>query len=97
MKNLTRVIAAVLVVALLSGCMAHTHVVGAGAQGNVKEEQRQWYVLWGLVPMNTVDSATMAGGSADYTIHTEQNFLDVVIGIFTSLVTIYPRTVTVTH
>ena len=36
----------------------------------------------------------MAGGAADYTINTEANFVDVLIGVFVPVVT--SRTVTVT-
>ena len=79
-----------------SGCSAHTHIIGDGGDGSETVEQRQWYVLWGLVPINDVDSAEMADGAANYTIETEQSALDVVINIFTSIVSIYSRTVTVT-
>ncbi len=79
-----------------SGCAAHTHVIGDGGDGSETVEQRQWYVLWGLVPINDVDSAEMADGAADYTIETEQSALDVIINIFTSIVSVYSRTVTVT-
>lgn len=82
---------------LMAGCAAHIHEVGQGAQGNNITEARQWYVLWGLVPINEVDSADMAGDAADYTIKTEQNALDVIINIFTSYVTVVSRTVTVTQ
>jgi len=88
------VLAAVML--FLVGCAAHTHVVGNGAQTGSMEQQRQWYVLWGLVPINDVDTKTMAAGTTDYTIKTEQSALDVVINIFTSWVTVYSRTVTVT-
>jgi hypothetical protein len=81
---------------LLVGCAAHIHKVGTGGQGNDMKEARQWYVLWGLVPINDVDSAQMAGSAKNYTIKTEQSPLDVVINIFTSAVTVYSRTVTVT-
>lgn len=79
-----------------SGCMAHRHVVGNGGSGQT-EEARQWYVLWGLVPINNVDSQQMAGGSSNYTIETEITPLDFVINIFTSFVTVYSRTVSVTR
>ncbi len=78
------------------GCTMHTHVVGDGAQQGVKMEKRQWYVLWGLVPINDVNSDTMAGGSTDYTIKTEQSVVDVIINIFTGFITVNSRTVTVT-
>ena len=87
----------VLLVALfMAGCTAHTHVVGSGGTTGEVVEARQWYVLWGLVPINDVDSHTMAGGAENYTIETEQSALDVIINIFTGAITVYSRTVTVT-
>jgi hypothetical protein len=38
----------------------------------------------------------MAGSAKNYTIKTEQSVLDVVINLFTSIVTVNSRTVTVT-
>jgi len=79
----------------LTGCMTHIHVVGDGAKGSAVEQERQWYVLWGLVPINKVDTAQMAKGAKNYEIKTESNALDVIINIFTSAVTVYSRTVEV--
>jgi hypothetical protein len=94
-----KVVSSLLVLILLLamvGCTAHMHTIGAGPQGKGMELQRQWYVLWGLVPINTVDTAQMAGGAANYEIKTEQAPLDIVINIFTSYITVVSRTVTVT-
>ncbi len=55
-----------------------------------------WYVLWGLVPITEVDSQAMAGGATDYTVQTQFTFVDIIIGIFTSIVTVQPRTVSIT-
>lgn len=80
---------------LFAACSTHVHTVGSGAQGNTKMEERQWFVLWGLVPINEVDSKEMAGDAQNYTITTEQAPLDVIINIFTTYVTVVSRTVTV--
>ena len=93
-------VAAVFMLAVMMfmvGCAAHTHVVGNGAQGNEVTQQRQWYVLFGLIPINNVDTEQMAAGTVDYTIKTEQSALDVIINIFTGMVSVYSRTVTVTE
>src|SRR5437867_4140181 len=79
----------------LAGCAVHMHKIGTGAAGSDVLKQRQWYVLWGLVPLNTVDTSTMAAGASNYDIRTETSFLDVVINIFTGIVTVNSRTVTV--
>ena len=77
------------------GCATHTHVVGNGAQGTDMIESRQWYVLWGLVPINDVDTQVMAGEATDYNIITEENLLDIVINVLAGSASIYCRTVTV--
>ncbi len=89
--------ALVLILGLLFviGCSTHVHTVGDGPQGNDMIESRQWYVLWGLVPMNVVDTNAMAGAATDYEITTEHTALDFIINVFTGAVTISSRTVTV--
>lgn len=97
MKKNLKVLALAFAISIgLSSCFTMEHTVGSGAQGATTEQARQWYVLWGLVPLNDVDSKQMAGGATDYTIKTEQSFVDKVIGLFTGIITIYPQTVTVT-
>ena len=96
MKNKTMLVLLVAVMMLFVACATHVHVVGNGPQGMDVEEARQWYVLWGLVPINEVDTQDMAEGATDYQIKTEAAPLDVVINIFTSYVSITSRTVTVT-
>jgi len=80
---------------LLNGCYTMTHVVGQGGQSNTTEMARQWYILWGLVPLNDVSSKSMAGGTANYTVKTEITPLDFLINIFTGFVTIYSMSVEV--
>lgn len=82
-------------VVFLVGCAAHTHVIGSGAKGGESVSNTQWYAVWGLVPLGMVDTKAMAGGASDYTIKTQQTFLDYFIGMFTGAVTICRRTVTV--
>ena len=80
-----------------SEASADRATVGAGPSTGQAAEARQWYILWGLVPLNDVDSQAMAAGATDYEIQTEQSFLDVVMNIFTGIITVYSRTVTVTQ
>ena len=81
----------------MMGCAAHTHLIGKGAQGDNVTEGRQWYILFGLVPLNNIDSHDMAADADDYTIKTEQSVLDVIMNMFTGIVTVNSRTVTVTR
>lgn len=78
------------------GCYTFDHRVGDGAQNSVKKTQKQWFILWGLVPLTNVDSQALASGATDYDIKTQFEVEDVLISIITGMVTIYPQTVTVT-
>jgi len=78
------------------GCATHIHKVGNGPQENTPVKARQWYILWGLYPLNEVDSQAMTGGATDYEIRTQQNVVDILLGAVLGVVTIQSRTVTVT-
>jgi hypothetical protein len=84
-------------VALMVGCAAHVHTIGKGPQKGEYTEARQWYILFGLVPLNTVDTAEMAEDATDYEIKTENSALDIIMNIFTSYISVTSRTVTVTR
>ncbi len=79
----------------LSSCYTLNHTVGDGARGGQVTAQKQWYALWGLVPINNVDSKALAGGAENYTIKSEVTFIDYVITFFTSVVTVTVQTVEV--
>jgi hypothetical protein len=94
-----RAIVVLLIVSILlvfMGCCTHIHKIGSGPAGNNMIEARQWYVLWGLIPINEVDSHAMAGGATNYEIRTEVTPIDFVIGMFVGVITVNSRTVTVT-
>jgi PBP1b-binding outer membrane lipoprotein LpoB len=95
MKKLRLFLAIFLLAFLLTSCYTLTHVVGNGAASGVSTEKKQWYALWGLVPINTVDSKAMAAGASNYTIKSQIKFIDYVISAFTSIATINCQTVTV--
>lgn len=96
MKKFMKVATIAIMCAALSGCYTFNHQVGSGAQTGVQKKQKQWFILWGLLPLTKVDSKALAGGAENYDIQTQQAIDDIVISIITSWVTIYPQTVTVT-
>jgi hypothetical protein len=93
MKKLSLALA--MVVIMFSSCFTLTHTVGSGGSGGEKIEKRAWYILWGLVPLNTVESKAMAGNATNYTVTSSRTALDVIINIFTGIVTVGSQTVTV--
>ena len=95
-RKLMMVAASVALIGLLSGCYTQIHKVGSGASGSNVTTKQQWFALWGLVPITEVDSNAMAAGATNYEIKDQTTVIDVIIGIFTGIVTVYPRTVTVT-
>ena len=86
-----------LILVFTVACSTNIHTIGNGPATGTEEKARQWYILWGLVPLNSVDSNQMAGGSKNYQIKTSATFGDQFIGLFTGAVTISCRTVKVTR
>jgi len=80
---------------LLVSCTTHVHTIGMGPQTGATETAKQWYILFGLVPLTDVDTAAMAGGAADYEIMTQTAPIDIVISMVIGLTTVSSRTVTV--
>ena len=97
MKKLLALGCALALTASLSGCYTLEHTVGRGAQGGHEKSERQWYFLYGLVPLNEVDSQDLAGDATDYDVETEQTVTDVLINLLTGFFSIFSRTVTVTR
>ena len=95
MKRITT-IAVIVLTLFVVGCTTHVHTVGTGPKTGQVDKATQWYALYGLIPLNTVDTDAMAGGSANYEIQTQTAPLDIIIGGITSYVTVSRRTVTVT-
>ncbi len=79
----------------VTGCYTHTHQVGNGPQGQGEEKVTQWYALYGLVSMSNGDTTALTEGVSDYQIKSQHTFLNYVVGMFTGIVTIYPKTVTI--
>jgi hypothetical protein len=71
----------------LCSCNATVHTVGTGGKGNCKSpkqydaKKKQWYIFWGLLPLNKVDSKELAGGAQNYTVRTTTSFGDGLIAI----------------
>ena len=85
----------------LIGCSTHVHTVGTGPETGMTKVARQYYLLWGLIPLNTVDTNQMAASmkTDNYEIQSQVALIDGAIN-FASMVTIgglvTSRTVTVT-
>lgn len=94
--KLVKFLAPLMVLAVLVSCTANIHTIGDGPKGNTVLKQKQWYVLFGLIPINNVDTKAMAGDAENYQIKTVYNADDVLIGIFTNYVSVSCRTVQVT-
>ena len=55
--------------------MKHVHIIGKGAQTGVEVKARQWYILFGLIPLNQVNINEMSGGATDFEIITKRSWL----------------------
>lgn len=93
MKRLT--ICLSLAILMLSSCYSLTHTVGKGGSGGEVTTKKAWYILFGLVPLNHVDSKAMAGNATDYTVTSSHTVGDFFLNIITGFVTIGSQTVEV--
>ena len=94
-KTIARVLFLNLVVIFAISCSTHTHTIGEGSMTGKEVSQRQWYIAYGLAPLNKVDTNEMAGDAENYEIITQTSFVDGLINIFTGNFTVTCRTVTV--
>lgn len=76
-------------------CAAHIHQIGSGPASETQQHARQWYILFGLVPLNEIDTRKMAENAVNYEIKTETSVTDILLNILTGYVTVTSRTVTV--
>ncbi|MBI5852585.1 MAG: hypothetical protein HZB39_16350 [Planctomycetes bacterium] len=89
---------AALVLALspgLSSCVWHEHTVGLGPSGIGQESGRQFYLFFGLLRLNEVDSQRMTHDLRGYRITTEFAFIDLILAPLFLPLTVTTRTVTV--
>lgn len=101
---LKRMTGVTLVVAMLfvtvgssGGCFRQQFDVGTGGTGAERQEFRQWFAFWGLLPITEVqaDVEAYAGDSQNYTVSSEFTPIDFLFGLLTGIVTIYPKTMAV--
>lgn len=97
MKKILSIVLLTSLMLVVASCFTQRHIVGEGPKGNRVETAKTWYILWGLVPLNNVDTQKMAKGAKDYEIVTQFSFVDFLISIFTGYVTIYPMSVEVKY
>ncbi len=94
---------AVLVVAttlLIVTCSTHVHTIGTGPETGKQATARQYYLLFGLAPLNTVNTSELTGGAINYEIQTQIGPTDVLIGVASAITIaglVSSRTVTVTQ
>lgn len=86
---------ALLVSLSLQSCMTLSHDVGKGSQTGVTTKKKQVYLLWGLLPLGSVDANKMAKGATDYTIESKINFVDALLSVIGAPISLRTQTVVV--
>ena len=90
-----RRLAALAAAACLAGCASHTHVVGLGPTGTGETSARQFYIFFGLIALNEVDTQRMAPELTSYEVRTRIAFVDLLLAPLLLPLTATSRTVTV--
>ncbi len=95
MKRLLPLVLLSLVLVATPACYTFKHTVGNGPTSGMKSQEDQWFILWGLVPLNSVDSKALVGSASNYRVTTQFTPLDVIISAFTGWITIHKQTIVV--
>lgn len=80
---------------LLQGCVSNSVSVGLGSTGSGDRTERQYYLLFGLVSVNEVDTRRMAGSLTSYAVDAEFGWMDLLLAPILLPLTMTSRTVTV--
>jgi len=67
----------------VSSCYTYTTVVGSGAQGNQEVSKWNHYIIYGLAPVGVINPKDLAGGATNYTVVTQQSFVNGLVSILT--------------
>ncbi len=103
MKKRLNIAGLACIVILLTSCMSQKIIAPSNANVQLaspttsltfKQSQRDWYILWGLVPIshNAADRVIAQNNLKTVRVETVTTPLDFIINIFTSVVTIVSRT-----
>jgi len=87
--------ASIVIAFTLSSCFTMQHVSGTGASKSIVVKKKQWFALWGLVPLNKVNAKAMAENSNNYIVKTGFSFGDIVIGVLMFPFSLEHQTITV--
>ena len=82
-------------VPLLAGCSVHHHRVGNGPAGIGTETTRQYYILFGWLRLNDVDTKRLAADQSSYAIETSWSFTDFLLTPLLLPLTVTSRTITI--
>lgn len=79
------------------GCMTtrvggDAHLAPSDTEGTLIAEKGNWYILWGLVPLNDNRTDAVVPAGKKVRVETKYTPIDFLINIFTGLVTIYTNT-----
>ena len=83
-KLIVSLVGIVVMTLLVTSCYTHTYNVGKGAQTGVEVTEKNHYLIYGLVPLQTSDPTKMADGAQNYTVTHQHTFIDGLISSITA-------------
>ena len=90
-----KIFLALIMIITLSSCLSMQYVSGTGASKSIVVKKKQWFALWGMVPLNPVNPKEMAEKSNNYIVKTEFSFGDILLGILIFATSFERQTITV--
>jgi len=101
-----KIVALALIASLYAGCFTMKYVAPVGTEvstlselqpASFEKQVKVWYALWGLVPItdNSSDAIISRYKLKEVRVTTKFTFLDLIIGAFTGVATIVPKTMVI--
>lgn len=84
-----------LLVPMLAGCVVHRHRLGNGPAGAGEQTLRQYYIFFGWLRLNDVDTQRVTADLSSYAIETEFSLVDILLAPILLPLTMTSRTITV--
>lgn len=84
-----------LAASLLTGCFVHQHRVGNGAAGIDEVHTREYYLFFGLMRINEVDTQRYAQDAVSYDVTTKFGFTDILITALLGPLSVTSRSITI--
>ena len=95
MKKISLLFLLIVFMGATFSCTKTRLIVGEGSKSGIVNSQKNWYILWGAVPIIEANQEELIGDAKNYEYVTETDLLDSIINAAGIMLSVGTRTVKV--